>query len=53
MQSLELALTYFGLPSGGNPKAIEFWDPTIDRLLRRLDGWKKAFLFLGGGITLI
>ncbi|RVW93876.1 Transposon TX1 uncharacterized 149 kDa protein [Vitis vinifera] len=38
---------------GGNPKTIGFWDLMVERILRRLDGWKKAFLSLGGRITLI
>ncbi|RVW71769.1 hypothetical protein CK203_055212 [Vitis vinifera] len=32
-----------GLPLGGNPKACGFWDPVIERISRRLDGWQKAF----------
>ena len=32
---------------------INFWDPVMDRISRRLDGWKKAHLSLGGRITLI
>ncbi|RVW92334.1 putative ribonuclease H protein [Vitis vinifera] len=42
-----------GLPLGGNPKTIGFWDPVVERISRRLDGWKKAFLSLRGRITLI
>ncbi|KAJ9701102.1 hypothetical protein PVL29_006450 [Vitis rotundifolia] len=40
--------SYLGLPLGGNPKTIGFWDPVVERISRRLDGWKKAFLSLGG-----
>ena len=32
---------------------ISFWDPVVDRVSRRLDGWKKAHLSLRGRITLI
>ncbi|KAJ9680549.1 hypothetical protein PVL29_019768 [Vitis rotundifolia] len=49
----EWPLTYLGLPLGGNPKTIGFWDPVVERISRRLDGWKKTFLSLGGRITLI
>ena len=49
----EWPLSYLGLPLGGNPKTIGFWDPVVERISRRLDGWKKAFLSLGGRITLI
>ncbi|RVX00013.1 putative ribonuclease H protein [Vitis vinifera] len=45
--------TISGLPLGGNPKTIGFWDPVVERISKRLDGWKKAFLSLGGRITLI
>ena len=50
---LEWPLSYLGLPLGGNPKTIGFWDPVVERISRRLDGWKKAFLSLGERITLI
>ena len=46
-------LSFLGLPLGGNPKTIGFWDPVVERISKRLDGWKKAFLSLGGRITLI
>ncbi|RVX17758.1 putative ribonuclease H protein [Vitis vinifera] len=49
----EWPLSYLGLPLGGNPKTICFWDPVVERISRRLDGWKKAYLSLGGRITLI
>ena len=42
-----------GLPLGGNPIACGFWDPVIERISRRLDGWQKAYLSFGGTITLI
>ena len=46
-------LSYLSLPLGGNPKKIGFWDPLVERISRRLDCWKKAFLSLGGRITSI
>ncbi|RVW19678.1 Structural maintenance of chromosomes protein 3, partial [Vitis vinifera] len=45
--------TISGLPLGGNPKTIGFWDPVVERISRRLDGWKNAYLSLGRRITLI
>ena len=42
-------ILYLGLPLGGNPKACGFWDPVIERISSRLDGWQKAYLSLGGG----
>ncbi|RVW38928.1 hypothetical protein CK203_073584 [Vitis vinifera] len=41
------------LPLGGNPKACGFWDPVIERISRRLDGWKKAYLSFGNGHTVV
>ena len=46
-------IPYVGLPLRGNPKACVFWDPVIERISRRLDRWKKAYLSLGRMITLI
>ena len=46
-------ILYLGLPLGGNPRAGGFWDPVIERISRRLDGWQKAYLSFGGRITLI
>ena len=44
---LDWPWTYLGLPLGGNAKAIVFWDPMIDKVLRRLDGWKRLFCLKG------
>ncbi|KAJ9703126.1 hypothetical protein PVL29_004763 [Vitis rotundifolia] len=49
----EWPILYLGLPLGGNPKACGFWDPVIERISSRLDGWQKAYLSFGGRITLI
>ncbi|RVX05015.1 putative mitochondrial protein [Vitis vinifera] len=46
-------ILYPGLPLGGNSIACRFWDPVIERISRRLDGWQKAYLSFGGRITLI
>ncbi|RVX09397.1 GTP-binding protein TypA/BipA-like [Vitis vinifera] len=39
--------TILGLSLGGNPKTIDFWDPVVERILRRLDGWKKGLFVFG------
>ncbi|RVW26534.1 hypothetical protein CK203_103812 [Vitis vinifera] len=52
-KALGWPILYMGLPLGGNPKACGFWDPMIERISRRLDGWQKAYLSFGGRITLI
>ncbi|EXC11734.1 hypothetical protein L484_020789 [Morus notabilis] len=46
-------MKYFGLPLGGNPLSMEFWMPMIEKVSKRLDGWKNSFLSKGGRLTLI
>ncbi|RVW30605.1 Transposon TX1 uncharacterized 149 kDa protein [Vitis vinifera] len=40
-------ILYLGLPLGGNPSGGGFWDPVIERISRRLDGWQNAYLSFG------
>ena len=37
-------LKYLGLPLGGNPKKADFWALVLEKVERRLDGWKKTCL---------
>ena len=37
-------IPYLGLPLGRNPKTCGFWNPVIEKISRRLDGWQKAYL---------
>ncbi|RVW69297.1 putative ribonuclease H protein [Vitis vinifera] len=60
LQTLKSLLLVFGQISRlkvnldkRNPTACGFWDPVIERISRRLDGWQKAYLSLGGRITLL
>ncbi|XP_009335445.1 uncharacterized protein LOC103928158 [Pyrus x bretschneideri] len=46
-------IKYLGLPLGGRPKALMFWDPVVEKMEKRLQSWKKAFLSKGGRLTLI
>ncbi|RVX04307.1 Beta-arabinofuranosyltransferase RAY1 [Vitis vinifera] len=46
-------ILYLGLPLGGNPKTCGFWDPVVERISSRLDGWQKTYLSFGGRITFI
>ncbi|KAL5555778.1 hypothetical protein UlMin_038014 [Ulmus minor] len=46
-------MNYLGFPLGGNPNSIEFWNPVVEKVGKRLDGWKKAFLSKRGRLTLI
>ena len=31
-----------GLPLGGNPRKVDFWDSVVTKVSERLDGWKKG-----------
>ena len=42
-----------GLPLGGSPRRINFWDSVVTKVAKRIASWKKAFLSRGGRVTLI
>ncbi|KAK9927793.1 hypothetical protein M0R45_024959 [Rubus argutus] len=46
-------MKYLGLPLGGNPRASTFWNPVVEKVEKRLQSWKMAFLSRGGRLTLI
>ena len=46
-------IKYLGLLLGGNSRKIDFWEPMVTKVAKRLDSWKKAFLSRGGRLTLI
>ncbi|KAL5553097.1 hypothetical protein UlMin_040498 [Ulmus minor] len=37
-------MKYLGLLLGGNPNSTEFWNPVVEKVGKRLDGWKKGCL---------
>lgn len=37
-------MKYLGMPLGGNLKSCNFWDPVVEKIGKRLDGWNKAFI---------
>ena len=45
--------TYLGLPLGGNPSSLSFWDPVIERIAKRVEGWHKGCLSRGGRLVLL
>lgn len=49
----KLPFSYSGLPIGGNPRLKNFWTPVVEKVERRLAGWGKKYLSLGGRVTLI
>ena len=39
---------YFGIPLGANPKRVETWQPIIDKIRKKLSGWKVNMLSKAG-----
>jgi hypothetical protein len=48
-----LPMKYLGLPLGASFKAKSIWDDIIEKVERRLAGWKRMYLSKGGRVTLI
>lgn len=44
---------YLGLPVGGNPRRLAFWDPVIQRIKQRLSKWRCRNLSFGGRLCLV
>jgi len=44
---------YLGLPIGGDPRRLTFWDPVIHQLKSRLSEWKNRKLSCGGHLILL
>ena len=48
-----LPITYLGIPLEANPRRVETWRPVIDKIKKKLSGWKSKVLFRVGPLTLI
>uniref|UniRef100_A0A2N9FG38 Reverse transcriptase domain-containing protein n=1 Tax=Fagus sylvatica TaxID=28930 RepID=A0A2N9FG38_FAGSY len=48
-----LPMSYLGLPLGASFKAFSIWNPILEKVERRLAGWKKLYLSKGGRLTLL
>ncbi|GAU35790.1 hypothetical protein TSUD_56670 [Trifolium subterraneum] len=49
----KIPFIYLGLPVGGDPRRLGFWEPVLARLKNRLSGWKSRFLSFGGRLVLL
>ena len=49
----KIPFMYLGLPIGGNPWSLEFWEPIVNRIKSRLSGWNSRFLSFGGRLILL
>ena len=50
---VSLPIKYLGIPLSANPNRIETWQPIINRIRKRLSGWKMGMLSKAGRIVLI
>jgi hypothetical protein len=48
-----LPMTYLGLPLGASYKSTSIWNDVIEKMERRLAGWKRMYLSKGARLTLI
>lgn len=47
------SVKYLGMPLGGNPRVVAFWDLVVEKVSKKLACWKKSYISLGSHITLI
>ena len=48
-----LPLKYLGLSLGAKFKEVPIWNPILEKMERKLAGWKRLYLSKGGRVTLI
>ncbi|MCI47364.1 cysteine-rich receptor-like protein kinase, partial [Trifolium medium] len=49
----KVTFLYLGLPIGGDPTRLGFWELVLARIKNRLSGWKSRFLSFGGRLILL
>ena len=48
-----LPTKYLGTPLGTSFKAASIWNPILEKMEKKLSGWKRLYLFKGGRLTLL
>ena len=48
-----LSMTSLGMPLGASHKSPSIWNPILEKVNRKLAGWKKLYLSKGGRLTLL
>ena len=48
-----LPMTFLGMPLGTSHKSPSIWNPILEKIERKLAGWKKLYLSKGGRLTLL
>ena len=48
-----LPMTYLGMPLGASHKSPAVWNLILEKIERKLAGWKKLYLSKGGRLTLL
>ena len=48
-----LPLKYLGMPLGTPYKTAAMWNPILERMEKKLSGWKRLYLSKGGRLTLV
>lgn len=46
-------MKYLGMLLGGNPRAVSFWDPVVEKVSKKMACCKRSYISLGERITLI
>jgi hypothetical protein len=49
----KIPFLYLGLPIGGDPRCLSFWDPVLNKIRTRLSDWNTRFLSFGGRLVLL
>ena len=48
-----LPMKYLGMPLGSSFKTTSIWNPILEKMEKKLSGWKRLYLSGGGRLTLL